>query len=254
MTMSAVAEQVANQVSAITEVTEPSNASEGQKKNAPQPKRKPEPKRKISTPTISSSVSLHTDVAQRVFRDTFQVASRSLFTIDVVTRALAKKNTAFDYSEVLNAVMKIIDDIQAKLSKDTAQIELVLASEKVISKTRYDHSVEQAYSISTPHANRFAVIISDLDNYLVLIDTAWLSGLIPSNAVADLKYGWRRSVLRATRQLTHIARDSMKKVNRSGDELAAEVREELGDDVEADQAILTDALANEDDQQSAEVA
>ncbi|APC19428.1 hypothetical protein BLL42_27200 (plasmid) [Pseudomonas frederiksbergensis] len=252
--MTAVVEPVENQLNAITDVAEPLNASASPKKTPPEPKRKAESKRKISTPTISSSVSLNTDVAQRVFRDTFQVASRSLFTIDVVTRALAKKNTAFDYSEVLNAVMKIIDDIKAKLSKDTAQIEQMLASEKITGKTRYDHSVEQAYSISTPHANRFAVIISDLDNYLVLIDTAWLSGLIPSNAVADLKYGWRRSVLRATRQLTHIARDSMKKVNRSGEELAAEVREELGDDVETDKAILNDSLASEDDQQPAEVA
>ena len=88
---------------------------------------------------------------------------------------------------------------------------------------------------------------------MVLIDTAWLSGLIASNSVADLKYGWRRSVLRATRQLTHIARDSMKKVNRSGEELAAEVREELGVDAETDQAILSDALANEVDS-TAEVA
>ncbi|MBP3998242.1 hypothetical protein [Pseudomonas koreensis] len=252
--MTAVVESVESQMNTNTAEVEQPGISAGSKKILPDAKRKAEPKRKISTPTISSTVSLNTDVAQRVFRDTFQVASRSLFTIDVVTRALAKKNTAFDYSEVLKAVMKIIDDIQTKLSKDKAQIEQLLTSENVRGKTRYDHSVEQAYSISTPHANRFALIISDLDSYLVLIDTAWLSGLIPSNSVADLKYGWRRSVLRATRQLTHIARDSMKKVNRSGEELAAEVREELGDDVESDQAILTDALANEDDLPAADVA
>ncbi|KPG82304.1 hypothetical protein [Pseudomonas sp. RIT-PI-o] len=251
--MTAVGESVENQLNTNSAVAEQPGISAGAKKTPQEQKRKTEPKRKISTPTISSTVSLNTDVAQRVFRDTFQVASRSLFTIDVVTRALANKNTAFDYSEVLNAVMKIIDDIQAKLSKDKAQIEQLLASQNVTGKTRYDHSIEQPYSISTPHANRFALIISDLDSYLVLIDTAWLSGLIASNSVADLKYGWRRSVLRATRQLTHIARDSMKKVNRSGEELAAEVREELGVDAETDQAILSDALANEVDS-TAEVA
>ena len=251
--MTAVGESVEKQLNTNSAVAEQPEISASAKKTPQEQKRKTEPKRKISTPTISSTVSLNTDVAQRVFRDTFQVASRSLFTIDVVTRALANKNTAFDYSEVLNAVMKIIDDIQAKLSKDKAQIEQLLASQNVTSKTRYDHSIEQPYSISTPHANRFALIISDLDSYLVLIDTAWLSGLIASNSVADLKYGWRRSVLRATRQLTHIARDSMKKVNRSGEELAAEVREELGVDAETDQAILSDALANEVDS-TAEVA
>lgn len=213
-------------------------------------KRKTDARRRISTPTIGASVSLNTDVAQRVFRDTFLVASRSLFTIDVVTRALAKKNPAFDYTEVLSAVLKIIDDIDTKLNKDTLHIEQLLAANAITSKTRYDNAVEQPYSISTPHANRFALIISNLDQYLGLIDTAWLTGLIPSNTVADLKFAWRRSILRAARQLTHIARDSMKKVNRSGEELAAQVREELGDEAETDQAILSDALAGEDDTQA----
>lgn len=223
-------------------------------KNAVSEKRKSEPKRKISTPTISASLALNTDVAQRVFRETYLVASRSLFTIDVVTRALAKKNAAFDYGEVLNAVMKIIDDLSAKLNRDTAQIEQMLTAHKITSKSRYDHAVDQPYSISTPHASRFALIICDLDKLLCHIDTAWLSGLIPSNTVADLKYAWRRSVLRATRQLTHIARDSMKKVNRSGEDVVAQVREELGEDVETDQAANTLAESNDDDAPADKVA
>lgn len=140
-----------------------------------------EPNSRYSSPTIESAVTLNTEQAKRIFKRCFEGAGRALFTIDVITRALAEGNKGFNHGEVMGAINTILNKLEKEIVDNTQRFEMILAkAEKGNACARYTNAEQLIFSISTPEILRFATILNAFDLMMVKFDTCWLVGLVDS--------------------------------------------------------------------------
>lgn len=186
-----------------------------------------EPNSRYSSPTIESSITLNTEQAKRIFKRCFEGAGRSLFTIDVVTRALAEGNKGFNHGEVMGAINTMLSKLEAEIVNSTLRYELLLKNNNHENlPVRYNNAQTFAFSISTPEILRFATILTAFDQMIVRFDTCWLCGLIDSNQAQNYRTEKLRMVMKIVRKL-QLQATSARKAARNNE--SNEILEKLGD-------------------------
>lgn len=183
------------------------------------------PNSSYSTPTIESTIILKTEQAKRVFNRCFEGASRALFTIDVIARALADTNKSFDHGQVMEAINKMLNDLEREIVNASGRYETMLKA-KGHENTRCAYTKEATlkFSISTPEILRFATILSAFDEMIVLFDTCWLCQLVDSKVAQATRTEKLRMIMRIVRKIqlqATTARKGLQRTNPSNEVIAA---------------------------------
>jgi hypothetical protein len=186
-----------------------------------------EPKTRYSSPTIESSITLNTEQAKRIFKRCFEGAGRSLFTIDVVTRALAEGNKAFNHGEVMGAINTMLTSLEKEIVDSTARYEVLLEKNNHSNTSaRYTNAEQFTFSISTPEILRFATILSAFDQMMVKFDTCWLVRLVDSKQAQTYRSDKLRMIMKLVRRLQLQATSARRAARRTG---TPDMLEQIGD-------------------------
>lgn len=211
------------------------------------------PSNNYSTPTIESELTLHTEQAQRFFKRCFDGAGRALFTVDVITRALAENNKSFDHSEVMSAINTMLEKLEKDINSATERFEhLLKANGQEATRARYGAAKTMTFSISTPEILRFARIIASFDEMIQRFDTAWLLQLIDSQKAQTFRNEQLRMVMRIVRKLQLQATMARKRARTEGTQEAIEALSSVLHEDEAEKTAIAEAnRVTEEDSEAA---
>lgn len=209
------------------------------------------PKGPYSNASLESTYTLQTEQAQRIHRRCFEGASRALFTVDVVARAMSISNKAFDYNEVIKAVDTMLVNLETEILKERDRfIHMIKASGQEGVVARFDNASQYTFTVSTPAIMRFAHILQAFDQMLIQAQTAWLLCLLPSDKNSLVANDRMRQVMKVIRKLQNMATDARKKGRK--EPLAADIAQSLGDASEESEVdALTAAAVREEEEQAA---
>jgi len=213
------------------------------------------PSSNYSTPTIESAITLNTEQAMRVFNRCFEGAGRALFTVDVIARALAENNKAFDHGEIMNSINIMITKLEKDITDAKGRFEHLLASNnQADTRARYQGAKKFTFAISTPEILRFAKILVSFDEMIQLFDTLWLVGLIDSKKAQSFRGEQLRMVMRIVRKLQNQATMARKKAKTEGTPEAIEALKAVLDEDDSDKKASDEANAVIGDEALAESA
>lgn len=202
-----------------------------------------EPKTRYSSPTIESSLTLNTEQAKRFYLRCFEGATRSLFTIDVVTRALAEGNKAFNHKEVMGAINTMLSKIESDIVNSTARHEVLLKTNNFENTpVRYNNAKEFTFAIWTPELLRFAQILSAFDQMIVRFDTCWLCGLVDSNQAQNYRTEKLRMFMNVVRKLQLQAKSARIAAYKTESKELLEQLGELAHENEHDHSAMEETL------------
>lgn len=186
------------------------------------------PNGKYSSPTITSQITLHTEQSKRVFNRCFEGASRSLFSVDVIARALADTSKGFDHGGTMDAINGMISTIEKDIVNAGGRFKIMLKDNNhENTRPDYNNKGEFTFTISTPEILRFAKLLQAFDEMLMMFDTCWLTGLIESNKAQAFRTEKMRMVMRLVRKLQQQATVARKAFQRN--ENRDQMVQELGD-------------------------
>lgn len=199
---------------------------------------------KYSSPTIESQITLHAEQAQRIFNRCFEGASRSLFTVDVIARALADTKKSFDHGEVMEAINTMMSNIEKDIVNTSGRFKILLdQNDKAGVTASYTNPAKMKFVISSPEILRFAKLLQAFDEMLRLYDACWLCDLVESQKAQSFRSEKMRMVMRLVRKLQEqaaMARRALHKVEDS-----EQIKQDLGELAE---------LATENDAERASMA
>ncbi|EPA99257.1 hypothetical protein [Pseudomonas sp. G5(2012)] len=209
------------------------------------------PQGRYSSATLESTYTLHTEQAQRVHRRCFEGAARALFTVDVVARAMAQSNKAFDHNEVVKAVETMLINLETEITKERDRYShmIKVAGQEGIT-ARYDNAQAYTFTVSTPAIMRFAQIIQAFDQMLIQAQTAWLLCLLPSDKNSLVANERMRQVMKVIRKLQNMASEARNKGKK--EPYAESIAQSLGEAAEeTDVDQKTKAAIEEEEEQAA---
>jgi len=211
------------------------------------------PNSSYSTPTIETAINLQTEQAKRVFNRCFEGAGRALFTVDVIARALAQNNKAFDHGEIMSTINVMIEKLEKDIASAKGRFEILLETNgHQGTRARYQAAKQFSFAISTPEILRFAKILVAFDEMIQLFDTLWLVGLIDSKKAQAFRGEQLRMVMRIVRKLQSQATMARKKARTEGTPEAIEALQAVldEDDAEKQTTAEADAVINAEDDEN----
>jgi len=164
-----------------------------------------------SRPYVVQRFPLQSFHAQQVFRRGFDIYTRSIYSLSVISRT----NTDEEKIKALEGLIdEKLNNSDADLRKEIAQLTKIAEDNGIaIGTVEYSNLETVEAKISSHRAARYVSLIKEYDSLITGLDALWLSGMIPDRDYSQKIYEWKRRILRisnhvhgATRQLAAESR------------------------------------------------
>ena len=200
---------------------------------------------KFSNPTITKNVTLKTSNAQKTFERTFFRASLSLFTIEVVLNVISKQNKDINIEEIFSLTDSYIKNTDEELDEAINQINALLKTNQndlsnIINTLEYSKEKTYKVKISSPKQISYLNLIKKFDNFLQLIDIAWMGTVLDASQRTESTFQWRRKVQRISSQIITLERKVKTKVRRKDDNLSDTADNEPNEKQEQSNIVVED--------------
>ena len=145
---------------------------------------------RYNRPYMKVKVSVKTNAANQIIMYNFRRLNESLASASgFISR--------FGSDDEVKGLFKLINDIFEKREQEIAQAykgARALLTSKGLDGTRADYSSMHVLEVpyNSPLALRYLQIVQDLDEFLVLIDTCWLSGVITEGEYKKFLADWQK--------------------------------------------------------------
>ncbi|NVP01923.1 hypothetical protein HWA77_17040 [Photobacterium damselae subsp. damselae] len=186
--------------------------------------RQPRKPRKYSKPYLTEKMVLKNDTTLQLTYGLIPKVMYSFFTLDVILFYIREKDFAEQVNERANAL----------LDKEKGRIEKLLKAAKsnadkynITSMPNYTVSQEREFRKYTPLATKFLNIVSNVEEYSILLDALWLNGHIESefrnSKLKKVRYG----LLNFSRQMANLGVNAMAVANDKG--ISADIESTLNE-------------------------
>jgi hypothetical protein len=162
-------------------------------------------KRKVefSNPYVLKAVSLSTTPAQLVFETAFDECAVSMRNLSSVLPTLVKNQS--DMMAVNGAVDHLINNALADLRKESARIKKIADDNGIeMGKLSYTNALLVQARLTCSKAGQYLQIITELDELICLVHSAWFAGFIADDAKSGLERQWRRKAIGVAAEIKNI--------------------------------------------------
>lgn len=171
-------------------------------------------KRKVefSNPYVLKAVTLSTTPAQLVFDTAFDECAVSMRNLSSVLPTLVKNPS--EMMAVNGAVDHSINNALAELRKEAAQIRKIADDNGIeIGKLNYTNTTQVSAKLTCHKAGQYLQIITELDDLISLVHSAWFAGFIPDDAKSSMERKWRRKAIGVAAEIKNITNRAFKAHN-----------------------------------------
>lgn len=171
-------------------------------------------KRKIefSNPFIQKTVSLNTTPAQLAFDTAFDDCAVSMRNLSAVLPTIVKNQS--DMMAVNGAVDHLINNALAELRKEAAQIKKIADDNGIeMGKLSYTNAVSVDAKLTCHKAGQYLQIITELDELICLVHSAWFAGFIQDDVKSSMERKWRRKAIGVAAEIKNITNRAFKAHN-----------------------------------------
>jgi len=187
-------------------------------------------KRKVefSNPYVLKAVPLSTTPAQLVYETAFDECAVSMRNLSSVLPTLVKDHS--DMMAVNGAVDHLINNALAELRKEAAQIKKIADDNGIeMGKLNYTNVVHASAKLTCHKAGQYLQIITELDELICLVHSAWFAGFIADDAKSSMERKWRRKAIGVAAEIKNITNRAFKAHNNKHIESESDDAALLGD-------------------------
>jgi hypothetical protein len=164
-------------------------------------------------PALARALTLVTDHTQRVYRRVFDHLKADLFVLTVRTQAYGEGAVA---AEMERFIAEQLDKARADLGADIERADVLMDEVGLRAMPSYPEALSVQAEFTTPYANRFLMLLEQLDAFLTRLDALWLSGYVETRIRNERAYLWQRRLIRLAGRIRHNA-DIVRKPLRQSD-------------------------------------
>lgn len=173
------------------------------------------PKKKmISRPNLVDSLTLDTEVAQRIYQRTFQEVLRNVYSLSIVARIVSDDETSTD--ELNDLVVEKFSGMSELLDKEMARLKKLRDDNAITASPKYSNPLELEVEVSSPLASQYLQLIKKLDLIVKLLDCLWLAEELTAKQKLRGEYEWQRRLIKLANQIRDTYNRS-RSMNKSGE-------------------------------------
>jgi hypothetical protein len=170
----------------------------------------------FSNPYVLKLVKLSTTPAQMVYEITFDECSGALRNLSSVLPTLLKNQT--EMMTVNGVVDHLINNLLADLRKESARIKKIAEDNGIeIGKLHYTSVQEIQAKLTCNKAGQFLTVISELDDLICLVHSAWFAGFIADDVKSSLERQWRRKAVGVAAEIKNITNRAFRANSKNAD-------------------------------------
>lgn len=171
-------------------------------------------KRKLnhSNPFVLKMVLLNTTPAQLVFDSSFDDCSVEMRRLSCILPTVVTNPS--EMKAVNGAVDNLINNALAELRKESAQIKKIADDNGIeLGKLNYSNKNQKNAKLTCNKAGQYLQIITELDELISLIHSAWFAGFIADDAKSSMERKWRRKAIGVAAEIKNITNRAFKAHN-----------------------------------------
>lgn len=166
----------------------------------------------FSNPFVLKSVSLNTTPAQLVYEVAFDECAVSMRNLSSVLPTLVKNQS--DMMAVNSAVDNLINKLMEDLRRESARIKMIADDNGIeMGKLNYSSVQQLQAKLTCNKAGTYLQIISELDDLICLVHSAWFAGFIADDVKSSLERQWRRKAIGVAAEIKNITNRAFKAHN-----------------------------------------
>ena len=170
----------------------------------------------FSNPYVLKLVKLSTTPAQMVYEITFDECSGALRNLSSVLPTLVKNQT--EMMTVNGAVDHLFNNLLADLRKESARIKKIAEDNGIeMGKLHYTSVQEMQAKLTCNKAGQFLTVISELDDLICLVHSAWFAGFIADDVKSSLERQWRRKAVGVAAEIKNITNRAFRANSKNSD-------------------------------------
>lgn len=170
----------------------------------------------FSNPYVLKLVKLSTTPAQMVYEITFDECSGALRNLSSVLPTLVKNQT--EMMTVNGVVDHLINTQLSDLRKESARIKKIAEDNGIeIGKLHYTSVQEIQAKLTCNKAGQFLTVISELDDLICLVHSAWFAGFIADDVKSSLERQWRRKAVGIAAEIKNITNRAFRANSKNSD-------------------------------------
>lgn len=147
-----------------------------------------------SRAVIKRTVEFNSLQAQRVMHRSFEKLKQSLFSLSVILRIIADDESEIEKIDAY--IDEQFNSVESDIATEQARLRKVLEDNGIEDLAGYSKPSTYSIEIDTPRAHTFLRLISQLDNLMLLIDTAWLCGEFDDKQKKNATFQWQQRLIK----------------------------------------------------------
>lgn len=171
---------------------------------------------------IQRSIEFNSLQAQRVMHRSFEKLKQSLFSLSVILRIISDNETEIEKIDAY------IDDqfisVEEELATEQSRLRKVLEDNGIEDLAGYSKPEQYNIDLDSPRANTFLRLIAQLDNLMLLIDTAWLCGEFDDKQKKNATFQWQQRLIKLAARIIALEKRARMAASKKGkdDEVQAQ--------------------------------
>ncbi|MCG7878821.1 MAG: hypothetical protein AB2669_07950 [Candidatus Thiodiazotropha endolucinida] len=143
---------------------------------------------------IERTVEFNSLQAQRVMHRSFEKLKQSLFSLSVILRIISDNETEIEKIDAY--IDEQFVSAEEDLATEQARLRKVLEDNGIEDLAGYSKPETYKIELDSPRANTFLRLIAQLDNLMLLIDTAWLCGEFDDKQKKNATFQWQQRLIK----------------------------------------------------------
>ena len=184
---------------------------------------------------IERTVQFNSLQAQRVMNRNFERLKQSLFSLSVILRIIT------DNEEEIEKIDTYIGDqftvAETELSAAKAQLKKILEDNGIDNLAGYSKPETYNVTLDTPRANTFLRLVTQLDELMVYMDTAWLAGEMDDKQKKNATFQWQQRLIKLSARIIELEKRSRVAAEKKGKTEEVEANAPI-DTVETDAEVV----------------
>jgi L-fucose mutarotase/ribose pyranase (RbsD/FucU family) len=165
--------------------------------------KKKSPVKQQPRPVLYRPIQLGSMHALRIYKRTYNQASRDMFYIAIMSDNLIEQPEQVD--ELLEGVENMLQSVARDLENEMERAQHQLNEYDINQMASYTKVTEFNAPINCAEIRQYLDLIVTMDRLILMIDTLWLNGIVTTRGRKQRSYEWQSRMLNTANRLRGIA-------------------------------------------------
>ncbi|OAI16231.1 hypothetical protein A1507_11770 [Methylomonas koyamae] len=156
---------------------------------------------------------LNSEYSKRVHNRYFKSVVSALYMIDTILYIIGEKD---HIEQVQEAVSGLIEPCTQDLLREIERLEKLRDDNGVSGLPKYSNPGRYDIEIVSPQVSQFVSLMLKMDDAMKLVDTLWLSNIIPNDKRADTERQWQLRIQKLARRIISLRGSAYKEARARG--------------------------------------